>query len=98
MHHKIKSHPEQFQAVLNGDKKHEVRKFDRDYKQGDYVTLQEWDPASGKYTGREIQIAIYNVTAPGTFGLPADIGCFTIAVIPTWRSPASEAPSGGLRF
>ena len=81
MHHKIKSWPGQFQAVLNGDKRHEVRKFDRGYLQGDYVTLQEWDPSTEEFSGREVQVIIYNITQPGTFGLPEDVGVFSIALV-----------------
>lgn len=81
MHHEIKSWPEQFQAVHTGNKKHEVRKFDRDYQPGDDITLREWNPSDEKYTGREIKAVITDVTWPGMFGLPWDIGVFSIALI-----------------
>ncbi len=51
--HALKTWPEYYQAVINGDKTFELRKADRDYKVGDRLLLQEWDPVSGKYTERE---------------------------------------------
>ncbi len=51
--HALKTRPEYYQAIINGDKTFELRKADRDYKVGDRLLLQEWDPVSGKYTERE---------------------------------------------
>jgi len=80
MLHKIKSWPKEFQSVLDGDKRHKVRRNDRNYQQGDYIILQEYNPKLEEYTGREIRAVIYNITQPGTFGLPNDICVFTFAI------------------
>ena len=45
MNHTLKIWPEFFHAVVIGHKRHEVRKFDRPYKAGDLLLLQEWDPS-----------------------------------------------------
>lgn len=50
--HKLKILPEYFQAVWDGTKTFELRKFDRDYKVGDILVLEEWDGRD--YTGSAI--------------------------------------------
>lgn len=80
--HYFKTHPEPFNALKAGYKVHEVRKDDRVTRPrpGDAVILQEWDPATGMYTGRELKRTVSDVTLPGTFGLPADI--YAMSVLP----------------
>jgi hypothetical protein len=52
--HIVKSWPQYFQPMLDGTKRHDMRnKKDRDYKVGDLMLLQEFDPFKGEYTGRE---------------------------------------------
>ncbi len=58
-HHVIKCWPYWFEAVSVGRKPFEIRFNDRDYKEGDRVTLQEFVPPTtigmqGSYTGREL--------------------------------------------
>lgn len=43
--HNLKSHSEYFWAVWNGQKKFEIRKNDRHFKEGDLVVLQEYSKA-----------------------------------------------------
>lgn len=87
-HHELKSWPDTFGAVLDGTKRHEVRKADRDYADGDTITLKEFipddtqeegKPTTGRYTGREWHGVIRYISVPGSFGLPRDLCCFTIA-------------------
>ena len=51
MIYELKQHPQYFEDVLKGNKTFEVRKMDRDYRVGDLLALNEYDPYSG-YTGR----------------------------------------------
>mgnify|MGYP002763182630 FL=1 len=53
MQHDLKILPKYFKAVKAGKKKFELRKNDRDYKVGDEIHLEEWEPI-GEYTGRDI--------------------------------------------
>lgn len=53
--------PEYFEAQLNGDKKFEIRKNDRDFKVGQYLNLREWSKANG-YTGRSVIVKITYIT------------------------------------
>lgn len=59
----LKIAPLFFNAVVDGDKKLELRVNDRDYKCGDFLLLREWE---GEYTCRKIIVKITHI-------LPLDI-------------------------
>ena len=69
MNHHIKSWPEYFQALLDGEKTFEARKNDRDYQAGDFLTIKEYDPAKNAYTGRALHARVHYVLYGGHFGL-----------------------------
>lgn len=50
--HQLKVLPEYFEAVVKDEKTFELRKDDRGYQVGDFVTLLEWDGEN--FTGRRI--------------------------------------------
>jgi Domain of unknown function (DUF3850) len=53
--HKVKSWPQFFELMLSGEKTHELRRSDdRDFRVGDLLRLQELDPTTNRYTGREL--------------------------------------------
>lgn len=52
---KKKCWPEYFQHILDGHKKFEVRLADFDCHIGDTLVLQEYDPRTKEYTGREMR-------------------------------------------
>ncbi|XOB40677.1 MAG: DUF3850 domain-containing protein [Candidatus Nealsonbacteria bacterium] len=52
---KKKTYPEFFDLVKSGKKRFELRLADFDIKEGDIFVLQEWDPKTQQYTGREIR-------------------------------------------
>lgn len=70
MTHRLKTWPEYFQAILEGKKTFEVRVNDRDFKVGDELVLEEWEPVvpsartrrmrieESGYTGRRIQATV----------------------------------------
>ena len=57
--HDLKTWPVFFEAIASGAKTFEIRKDDRPYFVGDVLNLQEWDPLTGRYTGR---VAVRDVT------------------------------------
>ena len=50
--HELKSWIEFFEPVFYRKKSFEIRKNDRDFKIGDRLMLNEYDPDDGSYTGR----------------------------------------------
>ncbi|MFA6554173.1 MAG: DUF3850 domain-containing protein [Candidatus Paceibacterota bacterium] len=50
-----KTWPEYFQQIYEGKKTFELRLNDFEVEEGDILVLQEWDPKTKKYTGREIE-------------------------------------------
>jgi len=56
--HNLKTWPEYFQPVLDGTKRFEIRINDRNYKAGDTLNLQEYEPSKGEYTGRELDATV----------------------------------------
>lgn len=53
MTHALKTEPVWFADIVKGIKTFEVRKYDRPFKIGDAILLQEYDPEAGIYTGKE---------------------------------------------
>lgn len=51
---KKKIWPEYFEVVLSGKKNFELRLNDFDVNEGDTLVLEEWDPATKQYTGRNV--------------------------------------------
>ena len=58
--HEVKLHAKYFDLVLEGKKRAEFRKNDRNYERGDTLILYEW--VQGVYTGRNVEARITDVT------------------------------------
>lgn len=69
-YHHLKILPEYFEAVIEGKKKFEIRKNDRDYKVGDGIFLNEFD--GEKYTGESLLVFITYILQGGQYGLEKD--------------------------
>lgn len=63
--HELKSWPHLFGAILNGDKRHELRHADRSFRVGDLIQLREYQPETQLYTGRELTVRITYITDSG---------------------------------
>ncbi len=90
--HRIKSQPGPFWLAWIGNKKHEVRKFDRKYEISDVVELYEFDPdkpEDKRVTGRELIVRITDITDPGSWGLPEDVGVFSFEELAKVDAPLS---------
>lgn len=78
MIHELKTWPEYFQAVTRGDKTFELRKNDRNFQEGDHLTLMEYVPQGhgvykpnsiGYYTGAFVTMRITYVLHGGRLGV-----------------------------
>ncbi len=61
MQHELKTQPEFFQAVLDGTKRFELRRNDRDFRVGDELLLLEYNPSPhgcDPYTGRKTKVRV----------------------------------------
>ena len=79
--HELKIDPERFGEILRGEKTHEIRVFDRDFQVGHVLRLREYDQRSKSYTLKHAFVRVTNITAPGTYGLPHDVGVMSISLL-----------------
>jgi Domain of unknown function (DUF3850) len=61
--HRLRSSPQYFQAILDGRKRHELRRTDRKFKVGDTLELVEHDPSTRELTGRSVRVRITYITS-----------------------------------
>lgn len=66
--HYVKLAWQYYDAVEKREKNFEIRYNDRDYREGDWLVLREWDV--GDYTGWEIVRRITHVYELDSIGLP----------------------------
>lgn len=67
--HELKTHPEYYRAILDGIKRFEIRKNDRDFKVGDILQLHEYDPNTGQYTGEWTYVHVTYILDNPDFGV-----------------------------
>lgn len=94
MIHHLKIWPGSFDAVMAGEKLHDIRSTkDRNFTKGDLVVLHEWVPSdaqqvgidqieviSGSYTGRKTMRKISYVSHPNSWGLPPNLCVFSMTI------------------
>jgi hypothetical protein len=66
--HEVKSWPSFFGAIAAGERTHELRRNDRNYRVGDYLLLREFDPGFSAYVGPELLVQVTSMTS-------ADLPC-----------------------
>lgn len=82
--HVLKTWPIQYQAIVDGNKTFELRKNDRDFRVGDVLRLQEWDPGFEQYTGDECFAGVTSLMQHcPEFGLKPDFCIMSIRKILT---------------
>jgi hypothetical protein len=84
MTHELETHPEPFQATLDGLAPFEVQLDDRHYEIGDLLRLREWDPKTDMkypngYTGREVTVRLTYLARGRSWGLPAGLCILGVA-------------------
>lgn len=76
--HHLKTWPEYFEKVLSGKKRFELRKDDRNFEEGDYLVLREYDPIKNRYTGRRCPVVVEYLLKGGQFGIEEGNVCMSI--------------------
>lgn len=67
--HHLKIQTEFFEAVNKGLKKFEIRRNDRDFKIGDWVFLENFNPKTNSYEPGIIKVEIIYIIEGGQFGI-----------------------------
>lgn len=78
MIHGLKCYKNYFEDITSGRKSFEVRKNDRDYREGDYLALNEVD-ANGIHTGRSCMIYVEYILSDEDF---CKEGYVIMAIVP----------------
>jgi hypothetical protein len=78
--HELKNWPTYFQATLDGKKRFELRKNDRDYKVGDILHLREFVLEQNWYTDREFWVRVTYILEHGEW-LTSGYICMSIEPI-----------------
>lgn len=61
--HQLRSSPQFFQAILEGRKRHELRRADKHFSVGDVLELTEHDPQTRVPTGRCARVIVTYITS-----------------------------------
>lgn len=88
----LKTDPEPFEAVWRGEKRFEVRRNDRDFKQGDTIYLRQTlhsaaemaEGAELDYTGSEVKCSVDYILYGPAYGIPE--GFCVMSITPIERS------------
>lgn len=83
--HKLKSWFPYFESILLHGKRFEYRINDRDFKAGETLHLQEFDPDNKHYTGRNMRVIITKVWV-GIPGLPEVYCILEIEMLQYWHT------------
>jgi uncharacterized protein YqfB (UPF0267 family) len=78
--HKLKIWPQFFEAILSGEKTFEVRSNDRDFQQGEFLQLREFDKTKQSFTGRTLLRRV-NYVAKNLHGVDPN---FVVMSIERW--------------
>jgi hypothetical protein len=93
--HHVKCWPQYFQATSDGAKSFDVRLNDRDYRVGDTLALEEYEPGKtdhvrgimAGYTGRDLTVPIVYVLRGGQLGIADDFCVLGLGVNLTDAKP-----------
>lgn len=77
--HNLKTWPQYFQQVVDGEKTFEYRENDRGFQNGDALILQEYNPITKTYSGRECVVYVTSILNGG-FNLPEGYAIMSIKI------------------
>lgn len=89
INHELKSWVGLFEPIARGEKTHDLRVLDRDFKVGDICKLSEWNAVLREYTGRSVLVEVTYITSAkhqacafSGFALHEAMGVLSIKLIP----------------
>jgi hypothetical protein len=66
----------EFEELVEGERRVEIRRDDRNYQVGHFLRLREWNPDTRRFTGRMIGVEVLRISCPDQFpvgfGMPKD--------------------------
>lgn len=92
IHHILKTWLEPFEAVHSGAKMFEIRVEDRDFQEGDWLTLKEWSPDTGEYTGRSATRTVTYIARGPAWKLPVGLCVMSLAPMITLDEIGGTGP------
>ena len=78
--HELKTFPAQFEQVEERKKRFDLRKNDRDFREGDELILREWSSRTG-YSGKHVRVRVTLVIQGDVWGLEKGYCCMSIDII-----------------
>ena len=91
MKHKLKIWPGLIGPIATGAQTFEIRKNDRDFKVGDVLSLEEYQPVTGRYTGDDIEVKVtYILHIDGFPGFPSGFVGMSIEMQPAADGAGKE--------
>jgi hypothetical protein len=86
--HNLKCWPEYFDAIVSGSKRFEIRREDdRHFDVMDVLRLQDYDPKTKRYSGRECLVKVLYLVRGPECGIPA--GMVVMSLGCQWDRPTA---------
>ncbi len=76
--HRLKIWEEHLDDLVMRRKTFEVRKNDRDFKVGDFLILEVWNPKTEEYNGKFVTYFVTYILQGGQFGIEEGYVCMSI--------------------
>lgn len=93
--HELKTWPLYFASVEDGSKPFEARKNDRNFRVGDVLALNEWEPDRQRYTGRVLLRRVTYILPGGAFGVEPGYVVMGLGPVPSGKSPNDQGKRTG---
>lgn len=89
--HGLKTWPQYLDAILSGAKTFDVRKNDRDFRQGDILHLREWFPEREEWGPRSVTCFVSYILHGPAFGVRKGYCVMALAMPANHSKPNDKA-------
>lgn len=90
--HYLKTWTVPWHDIEAGRKPFEYRKHDRDYRVGDILVLEEYEPNEGIHTNKALERRVTYLLPGGTFGVPEGYCVMGLEPWPSWSDGDRPLP------